>query len=75
MLKPATFNIFSKRIQLASIPVIINRKPKYEILWIVDFKIDYQQAYKLLYKVIWYYNLKLELRLHLGKDLRKDKGY
>ena len=75
MLKPATFNIFSKRIQLASIPVIINRKPKYEILWIVDFKIDYQQAYKLLYKVIWYYNLKLELRLHLGKDLRNDKGY
>ena len=31
MLKPATFNTFSKRIQLAPTPVIIDRKPKYEI--------------------------------------------
>ena len=25
--------------------------------------------------IISCYDLKLELRLHLGKDLRKDKGY
>ena len=34
-------NSFSKRIQLASVLVIINRKPEYEISWIVDSKIDY----------------------------------
>jgi len=32
MLKPAMSNSFSQRTQLASTPVIINRKPKYEIL-------------------------------------------
>jgi len=47
------FNTFSERIQLASTPVIIDRKPKYEISWIVDSKIDHQQVCKLLYKVIW----------------------
>ena len=53
MLKPAISNTFSERIQLAPTPVIIDRKPKYEISWIVDSKIDCQQACKLLYKVIW----------------------
>ena len=32
MLKPAMSNSFSQRTQLASTPVIINGKPKYEIL-------------------------------------------
>ena len=32
----------------------IRNKPKYEILWIVDSKINYQWIYKLLYKVIWF---------------------
>ena len=53
MLEPATFNTFSKRIQLASAPVIIDGDPKYKISQIVDSKIDHQQACKLLYKVIW----------------------
>ena len=53
MLEPATFNTFSKRIQLASAPVIIDGEPKYKISQIVDSKIDHQQACKLLYKVIW----------------------
>ena len=53
ILEPAISNTFSKRIQLAPTLVIINRKPKYEISQIVDFKIDCQQACKLLYKVIW----------------------
>jgi len=53
MLKPATSNTFSERIQLASAPVIIDRKPEYEISQIVDSKIDHQWACKLLYKVIW----------------------
>jgi len=53
MLKPATSNTFSERIQLAPTLVIIDRKPKYEISQIVDSKIDRQQACKLLYKVIW----------------------
>ena len=30
----------TKRIQLASVPVIIDGEPKYEISWIVDSKID-----------------------------------
>jgi len=46
-------NTFSERIQLALASVIIDREPKYEISWIVDSKIDCQQACKLLYKVIW----------------------
>jgi len=46
-------NSFSKRTQLALTLVIINRKPEYEISWIVDSKIDHQWTYKLLYKVIW----------------------
>jgi len=46
-------NFFSERTQLASILVIINREPKYEISWIVDSKINHQQACKLLYKIIW----------------------
>jgi len=53
MLEPATSNTFSERIQLASIPVIIDGELEYEISWIVDSKIDCQQACKLLYKVIW----------------------
>ena len=53
MLEPATSNTFSKRIQLAPAPVIIDREPKYEISWIVDSKINRWQTCKLLYKVIW----------------------
>ena len=53
MLEPTISNTFSKRIQLAPTPVIIDREPKYEISWIVDFKIDRWWACKLLYKMIW----------------------
>jgi len=53
MFEPTTSNTFSKRIQPAPAPVIINREPEYEISWIVNSKIDCQQACKLLYKVIW----------------------
>jgi len=53
MLKPVMFNTFSKRIQLAPTPVIIDGKPEYEISWIVDSKINHQWACKLLYKMIW----------------------
>ena len=53
MLKPSTSNTFSKRIQPAPAPVIIDGEPKYEISQIVDSKIDCRQACKLLYKVIW----------------------
>ena len=53
ILKPATSNTFSERIQLAPAPVIIDRESEYEISQIVDFKIDRQQTCKLLYKVIW----------------------
>jgi len=42
MLEPATSNTFSKRIQPAPAPVIINREPKYEISRIVDSKINRQ---------------------------------
>ena len=45
MLEPATSNSFSKRTQLASAPVIIDR--------VIDSKIDCWWACKLLYKVIW----------------------
>jgi len=40
MLESATSNTFSKRIQLAPAPVIIDGEPKYEISRIVDSKID-----------------------------------
>ena len=53
MLEPAIFNTFSKRIQLAPAPVIIDGESEYEISQIVDSKIDRQQACKLLYKIIW----------------------
>ena len=53
MLEPATFNTFSKRIQLAPTLVIIDRELKYEISQIVNSKIDCQWTCKLLYKVIW----------------------
>ena len=53
ILEPAVSNTFSKRIQPAPTPVIIEGKPKYEISQIVNSKIDHQQAYKLLYRVIW----------------------
>jgi len=53
MLKPATFNTFSKRIQPAPAPVIIDGEPEYEISRIMDSKIDRRRACKLLYKVIW----------------------
>jgi len=46
-------NTFSEKIQLVPALIIIDRKPKYKILWIVDSKIDYQWICKLLYKVIW----------------------
>ena len=41
ILKPATSNTFSERIQLVSTLVIIDGEPKYEISWIVDSKIDH----------------------------------
>ena len=53
MLESTTSNFFSKRLQLAPTPVIIDRKSKYEIFQIVNSKINYQQVCKLLYKVIW----------------------
>ena len=53
MLEPAISNTFSKRIQLAPAPVIIDGESEYEISQIVDSKIDCQRACKLLYKVIW----------------------
>jgi len=40
MLKPATSNTFSERIQPAPAPVIIDGEPEYEISRIVDSKID-----------------------------------
>ena len=53
MFEPATSNTFSKRIQPAPAPVIIDGEPEYEISQIVDSKIDCRRACKLLYKVIW----------------------
>jgi len=53
ILEPATSNTFSKRIQLAPAPVIIDGEPEYEISWIVNSKINCQWACKLLYKVVW----------------------
>ena len=53
MLKPTTFNTFSKRIQLAPALVIIDRELEYEISQIVNSKINCWQVYKLLYRVIW----------------------
>jgi len=53
ILKPAISNTFSKRIQPAPAPVIIDRESKYEISQIVNSKIDCWRACKLLYKVIW----------------------
>ena len=41
MLKPTTSNTFSKRIQLAPTPVIIDGEPEYEISRIVDSKINH----------------------------------
>ena len=63
MLEPATSNTFSKRIQLAPAPVIIDGEPEYEISRIVDSKIDCRWACKLLYKVIW-----------LGYENTRDKS-
>ena len=53
MLKPATSNTFSERIQPAPALVIIDGEPEYEISRIVDSKINHQRTCKLLYKVIW----------------------
>ena len=53
MLELTISNTFSKRIQPAPAPVIIDREPEYEISWIVDSKIDCWWACKLLYKIIW----------------------
>ena len=53
MLEHTMSNTFSKRIQLASVPVIIDGESEYKISQIVDSKIDCRQAYKLLYKMIW----------------------
>jgi len=44
ILKSATSNTFSKRIQLAPSLVIIDREPEYEISQIVNSKINHQQA-------------------------------
>jgi len=63
MLEPTTSNSFSKRTQPASILVIINKEPEYEISWIVDSEINHWQACKLLYKMIW-----------LGYEDTKDKS-
>jgi len=52
MLEPTISNTFSKRIQPAPAPVIIDGEPEYEISQIVDSKINHQWACKLLYKVI-----------------------
>jgi len=41
MLEPSISNFFSKRIQPAPVPVIIDREPEYEISQIVDSKIDH----------------------------------
>ena len=67
-------NTFSKRIQLASAPVIIDREPKYEISQIVNSKIDCQWACKLLYKVIWlgYEDTGDESKLTHAADLVSD---
>ena len=53
MLKPAMSNSFPERKQLVPILVIIDKKSKYEISWIVDSKIDCWQTCKILYKMIW----------------------
>jgi len=53
MLKPATSNTFQQCSEPLPAPVIINRKPEYEISKIVDSKIDCWRACKLLYKIIW----------------------
>ena len=53
MLEPTISNTFSKRIQLAPTPVIIDGEPEYEISQIVNSKIDCWWVCKLLYKVIW----------------------
>ena len=53
MLEPTISNFSSERTQPAPTPVIINRKPEYEISQIVDSKINCQWTCKLLYKIIW----------------------
>jgi len=53
MLEPATSNTFQQRSKPPPVPVIIDRKPEYEISKIVDFKINRWKTCKLLYKVIW----------------------
>jgi len=40
ILEPVTFNAFSERIQPVPVLVITNKKFEYEIMWIVNFKID-----------------------------------
>jgi len=53
MLKPAIPNTFQQHSEPPPAPVIIDRKPEYEISKIVNSKIDHWRACKLLYKVIW----------------------
>ena len=53
MLEPTTPNTFQQHSKPPPVPVIIDRKPEYEISKIVNSKIDHQRACKLLYKVIW----------------------
>jgi len=74
MLEPTTSNTFSKRIQLAPAPVIIDGESEYEISQIVDSKIDHQWACKLLYKVIWleYEDTGDEFKLSYTADLVSD---
>ena len=60
MLESAISNTFTRKTQPVSVLVIIDKKLKYEISWIVNSKINHQQICKLLYKVIWleYENIK-----------------
>jgi len=53
MLEPSTSNAFQQCSEPPPIPVIIDRKPEYEISKIVNSKIDCWRVCKLLYKVIW----------------------
>ncbi|CDO68809.1 hypothetical protein BN946_scf184805.g18 [Trametes cinnabarina] len=53
-LKPATPNVIPGRVQPPPPPVIVNGEPEYEILEILDFKLDRRRkTCKLLYLVRW----------------------
>ena len=65
----AISNIFFKRTQSTSVLVIIDRKSEYEILQIVDSKIDQRQTCKLFY--IRVVNNRLDFYLFFILDLGK----